>query len=130
MLLETEADYQAALAELERLMINGNNPDRVEVLGLLVQHYEVKRYPIQQPDPIEAIVFRMEQQGLRQRDLVGIIGSRSKVSEVLNRKVPLSLNMIRRIHEHLGIASDVLIQPYALAEADGAKIPEHHETAR
>lgn len=109
--IRTEEEYQAALAELEEWI---GSEHRAELLGLAIQQYERRHYPIERPDPIEAIEFRMEQQGLRQRDLIGIIGSRSKVSEVLGRKVPLNLSMIRRIHEKLGIAADVLIQPYDL----------------
>lgn len=110
--LRTEQEYQAALAELEALMDKEN---RTALLGLAIQQYERRHYPVECPDPIEAIQFRMEQQGLRQRDLIDIIGSRSKVSEVLNRKVPLTLSMIRRLHERLGISAGVLIQPYDLA---------------
>lgn len=84
--------------------------DELELLGILIEHYENKNYPISKPDPIDAIKFRMEQQGLTNKDMTQFIGSLSKVSEVLNRKRPLSLSMIRRLHDGLGIPADILIQ--------------------
>lgn len=84
--------------------------DEFELLGLLIEHYENSAYPMDKPDPIDAIKFRMDQQGLSQADMRQFIGSASKVSEVLNRKRPLSLSMIRRLHDGLGIPADILIQ--------------------
>jgi HTH-type transcriptional regulator/antitoxin HigA len=109
-ILKNEAEYEAALAEIEKLM-EGSKPDadRLELLGLLVSDYEDKRYQIDMPDPVEAITFRMEQMGLTRKDLERYIGSRSKVSEVLNGKRRLSLSMIRALHEGLGIPAEVLL---------------------
>ncbi len=83
--------------------------DRLELLALLVRDYEDKHYPIDMPDPVEAITFRMEQMGLTRKDLERYIGSRSKVSEVLSGKRRLSLSMIRALHEGLGIPAEVLL---------------------
>ncbi len=85
--------------------------DRLDVLGTLIDAYETEHYPIDLPDPIEAIKFRMEQQGLTRRDLEPLIGSRTRVAGVLNRKRNLSIAMIRRLHERLGIPAEVLIRP-------------------
>ena len=80
-------------------------------LATLIEAYEEEHYPIDPPDPIEAIKFRMEQQGLTRRDLEGIIGTRTRIAEVLNRKRGLSIGMIRRLNERLGISAEVLIRP-------------------
>ncbi len=112
--IRSESDYQAALAELERLwgVKSGTaDGDRLDVLATLIDAYESEHEPIDPPDPIEAIKFRMEQQGLTRRDLEPIIGSRARVAEVLNRRRDLSIAMIRRLHEHLGISAEVLIRP-------------------
>ena len=85
--------------------------DRLDILATLVDVYENEHYPMDPPDPIEAIVFRMEQQGLTRKDLEGILGSRTRVAEVLNRRRGLSINMIRRLHDTLGISAEVLIRP-------------------
>ncbi|HVN28735.1 MAG TPA: hypothetical protein VMT64_09635, partial [Candidatus Binataceae bacterium] len=85
--------------------------DKLDVLATLVEAYEESHFPIDQPDPIEAIRFRLEQQGLDARALIGIIGSRSRVFEVMQRKRALSLEMIRRLHERFGIPAEVLIRP-------------------
>ncbi len=119
--IKTEEEYQAALSELEALMDaepGSKEEQQLELLSVLVEKYEEAHYPIALPDPVDAIKFRMEQQGLTQKDLIPFIGSQSKVSEILNRKLPLSLSMIRNLHAGLGIPAEVLIQ-----EA-GAKIPE------
>lgn len=113
--IKTESDYAVALAEIERLVDldpNAGTPEaeKLELLTLLVQDYESKNFPINTPSPIEAIRFRMEQQGLSPRDLVPYIGSRSKVSEVLSGKRPLTLSMIRALHSGLGIPTKVLLQ--------------------
>ncbi len=113
--LKNDVDYEAAMAELERLAEGDPSPEspageRLELLSLLVRDYEAKRFPNQPPDPIEAIRFRMDQAGLSQRDLIPFIGSRSKVSEVLARKRPLTLSMIRSLHRGLGIPAQVLLQ--------------------
>lgn len=112
--LRSEADYEAALAEIERLWgakVGTSEGDRLDVLATLVDAYESEHFPIDQPDPIEAIKFRMEQQGLTRRDLEAMLGTRARVAEVLNRKRDLSIGMIRRLHEQLGISAEVLIRP-------------------
>lgn len=112
--IRTKADHKAALAEIEALWrARAGTPrgDRLDVLATLIDAYEAERFPIDPPDPVEAIKFRMEQQGLTRRDLESIIGSRTRIAEILNRKRPLSIGMIRRLHEHLGIPAEVLIRP-------------------
>jgi HTH-type transcriptional regulator/antitoxin HigA len=112
--IRTEKDYEAALAAVERLWgAKGGAPngDRLDVLATLIDAYEEKHFPMDPPDPIEAIKFRMEQQGLTRRDLEPIIGTRARVVEVLNRKRALSIGMIRRLHAKLGISADILIRP-------------------
>ena len=116
--IKTEAEYQAALAEIECLFDAAPHTpegDRLDVLATLVEAYEEQHYSIPLPDPIEAIKYHMESRGLSRRDLETYLGSRARVAEVLNRKRPLSLEMIRRLHTGLGIAADILIQPYSLA---------------
>ena len=112
--IRTKRDYDAALKEVERLWgAKSGTPegDRLDVLATLLDAYETEHYPMDPPDPIEAIKFRMEQQGLTRRDLEEIIGTRTRIAEVLNRKRGLSITMIRRLHERLGISADVLIRP-------------------
>ena len=109
-----EKDYEAALAEVERLWgAKSGTPrgDRLDVLATLIEAYEDKHFPTDQPDPIEAIKFRMEQQGLTRKDLGEMIGTRTRVAEVLARKRGLSISMIRRLHAKLGIPAEVLIRP-------------------
>ncbi len=111
--IKTEQDYEFVLAEIEALMdAEPDTPDgdRLDVLTALVDAYEAKHHPIDLPDPIEAIKVRMEELGVRRKDLEAIIGSKSKVSEVLSGKRPLSIAMIRRLHSELGIPAEVLIQ--------------------
>jgi HTH-type transcriptional regulator/antitoxin HigA len=113
--IKNEADYQAALEEIERLFDAAPDTpdgDRLEVLTTLVEAYEEKHYNIPMPDPIEAILYHMESRGLSRRDLESYIGSRARVSEVLNRKRPLTMEMIRNLHIGLGMPAEVLIQPY------------------
>ncbi len=113
--IRMEADYQQALAEIERLFDarpGTSEGDRIEVLTTLVEAYEAQRYVIPMPDPVEAIMYYMESRGLSRSDLAPYIGSRARVSEVLNRKRPLTLGMIRRLHTGLGIQADVLVQSY------------------
>ena len=112
--IRTEADYAAAMAEVERLWgaKSGTTAgDRLDVLATLIDAYEAEHFPIDPPDPIEAIKFRMEQQGLTRKDLEPLIGTRTRVAEVLNRRRGLSIEMIRRLHKALGISAEVLIQP-------------------
>ena|SRR5690349_14084754 len=112
--IRTERDYDVALKEVERLWgAKSGTPagDRLDVLATLIEAYEDKHFPIDPPDPIEAIKFRMEQQGLTRKDLEPLIGTRTRVAEVLNRRRNLSIEMIRRLHKTLGIAAEVLIRP-------------------
>jgi HTH-type transcriptional regulator/antitoxin HigA len=118
--IRTEADYDAALAEVEHLwgsMSGTPEGDRLDVLATLIDVYEAKHYPMDPPDPIEAIRFRMEQQGITRKDLEPLIGTRARVAEVLNRKRSLSIDMIRRLHDRLGISAEVLIRPTRQEEA-------------
>ncbi|MBI5935278.1 MAG: transcriptional regulator [Chloroflexi bacterium] len=111
--IKTEAEYEAALTHIEKLMDDAISPakvDELELFAVLVENYEQAHFPIGLPDPIEAIKFRMEQQGLKKKDLVKYIGNQSKVSEVLNRKRPLSVAMMRELHRGLGIPAEVLLQ--------------------
>jgi HTH-type transcriptional regulator / antitoxin HigA len=112
--IRTEADYEKALSEIARLWgakANTSEGDQLDVLATLIDAYESQRDPMDPPDPIEAIKFRMEQQGLTRRDLEGIIGTRTRIAEVLNRKRGLSIAMIRRLHTRFGISAEVLIRP-------------------
>jgi HTH-type transcriptional regulator/antitoxin HigA len=112
--IRSEADYEAALDEVGRLWgAKSGTPegDRLDVLATLIDAYEAQHYPMDPPDPIEAIKFRMEQQGLSRKDLEPMIGGRGRVAEVLNRKRSLSIDMIRRLHDGLGISAEVLIRP-------------------
>jgi HTH-type transcriptional regulator / antitoxin HigA len=118
--IRSEADYEVALAEVKRLWgakLGTPEGNRLDVLATLIDAYEAQQYPIDPPDPIEAIKFRMEQQGLTRRDLEGIIGTRTRISEVLNRRRGLSIDMIRRLHDQLGISAEVLIRPTAKGAA-------------
>ena len=112
--IRSTADYEAALAEIERLWgakAGTSKGDRLDILATLVDAYETAQFPFDQPDPIDAIKFRMEQMGLTRRDLEPLIGSRARVAEILNRKRNLSIEMIRRLNEALGIPAEILIQP-------------------
>lgn len=112
--IRSESDYDAALAAIERLWgARSGTPqgDQLDVLATLVDAYEAEHFPMDPPDPIEAIRFRMEQQGLTRKDLERVLGTRTRVSEILNRKRSLSIGMIRRLHAELGISADVLIRP-------------------
>ena len=111
-IIKTAEEYTAALARVAALM--DANPgsakeEELELWSLLVAKYEDERFPIDLPDPVEAIKFRMEQEGLQQKDLVKFFPGKNRVSEILNRKRPLSLGMIRSLHEGLGIPAAVLI---------------------
>jgi HTH-type transcriptional regulator/antitoxin HigA len=118
--IRTKADHKKALAELEQLWgAKSGTPkgDRLDVLATLIDAFEARHYPMDPPDPIEAIQFRMEQQGLTRKDLEPLIGTRARVAEVMNRKRSLSIDMIRRLHAKLGISADVLIRPTREVEA-------------
>ena len=112
--IRSKVDYKAAVAELRRLWgakSGTREGDRLDVLATLIDAYEAEHDPMDPPDPVEAIKFRMEQQGLTRKDLELLIGTRTRVAEVLNRRRNLSIGMIRRLHERLGISADVLIRP-------------------
>jgi len=116
--IHNEADYKTALKDISRLMaldpvLGTPEGDRLDVLATLVQAYEAKHYSMESPDPIEAIKFRMEQGGLSVKDLEPMIGRSNRVYEVLGRKRPLTLAMIKRLHKQLGIPAEAL-----LAEVD------------
>ena len=118
--IRTPADYDEALSDVARLWgarSGTRDGDRLDVLATLIDNYEAQHYPMDPPDPIEAIKFRMEQQGLERKDLEPLIGTRARVAEVMNRKRGLSIEMIRRLHETLGISADVLIRPSRKQEA-------------
>ena len=112
--IKTEADHRAALGEIERLWgADEGTPagDRLEVLTTLVEAYEQAHFPIDAPDPIQAIKFRLDQQGVDNKALIGVIGNRTRVYEVLRRDRGLSLSMIRRLNHALNIPAEVLIRP-------------------
>ena len=118
--IRTNTDYRTALNEVERLWeAEPGTPagDRVEVLATLIEAYEAEHYPIPAPDPIEAIEFMMGQKGLSRRDLEPAIGSRGRVSEILTRKRPLTLPMVRALSRLLDIPAEILVQPYATRPA-------------
>ena len=112
--IKTDADHKAALLEIERLwgaQEGTADGDRLEILATLVEAYEEANFPMDLPDPIEAIKFRLEQQGEDKKALIGIIGNRTRVYEVLRRDRALSLTMIRQLNERLGIPAAILIRP-------------------
>jgi HTH-type transcriptional regulator/antitoxin HigA len=118
--IRSEEDYEEALAETERLWsapAGTPDGDRLDILATLIDAYETQHYPMDPPDPVEAIKFRMEQQGLSRKDLEPLIGTRTRVAEILNRKRSLSITMIRRLHDRLGISADALIRPSARSAA-------------
>lgn len=114
-IIKTEEDYNKALERLEVIFqapADSEEGDEAELLAVLIEKYEDEHYPIEAPDPIEAIKFRMEQMGLSQSDLAKVIGYRSRVSEVLNKKRKLNLQMIRNLHKQLNIPYESLISEY------------------
>ncbi|HUJ17095.1 MAG TPA: helix-turn-helix domain-containing protein [Nitrospirota bacterium] len=113
--IKTKRDYEAALKETERLFDakpGTADGDRLEVLTALISVYEEKHHAVPLPNPIDAIQYYMESRGLTRRDLEKFLGSRARVSEVLNRKRAITMEMIRNLHRGLGIPAEVLIQPY------------------
>ncbi len=111
-LIKTRREYRSALLRVEELMDarpGTAGGEELELLSALIEIYEERHAPVSPPDPVEAIRFRLEQENLRPQDLVPFLGSRSRVSEVLNGKRPLTLTMIRRLHDGLGIPADVLL---------------------
>jgi HTH-type transcriptional regulator / antitoxin HigA len=121
--IKTKADHESALREIERLWgAKEGTPDgdRLDVLTTLVEVYEEARFPIDIPDPIEAIKFRLEQQGTDQKALIGIIGNRTRVYEVLRKDRALSLAMIRQLNKQLKIPAEILIQPIKMRKKKAA----------
>jgi HTH-type transcriptional regulator/antitoxin HigA len=113
--IKTKKDYEQALERLEKIFDakkGTQKGDELEILGMLIDNYDLEKFPIGFPDPVEAIKFRMEQLGYNQTDLANVVGLKSRASEILNRKRKLSLEMIRQIHEGLNIPTEVLIQAY------------------
>ena len=113
--IRNNKDYQNALNRLEEIFDakkGTEQGDELEILSILIEKYENEKFPIDLPDPIEAIKFRMEQMGMKPKDLAKIVGYKSRVSEILNKKRKLSLNMIRKINETLLIPTEVLVQDY------------------
>jgi HTH-type transcriptional regulator / antitoxin HigA len=122
--IKTEADYEAVLQEIDRLMdAEPDTPegDRLDVLVTLIEAYEAKHYPIENPDPIALIVHRMEAMGMTRKDLEPMLGARGRVAEILGRKRPLTLTMIRRLTKGMQIPAEVLIQPYEVGAKKGTK---------
>jgi len=121
--IKTESDYDAALEEIAALMdAKADTPqgDRLAVLAALVSVYEDRVWPIDPPDPIAAIRYKMEIDGLDQSDLAALLGSRSRASEVLQRRRPLTLGMIRELHAKWGIPAESLLKPYRITKPAGA----------
>ncbi len=115
--IKTELDYNRVLKEIESLMeANQDTPegDRLDVLVTLLEAYEEKHHPVLPPEPIDAILHQLESLGKSRNDLIPLIGSRARVSEILNRKRALSINMIRKLQKGLGISAEILITPYKL----------------
>ena len=115
--IKTKADHRGALKQIERLMdAKTDTPagDLFEILTTLVEHYESQHEPIEPPDPIDALLYHMESRALTRRDLEPYLGSRARVAEVLNRRRALTIEMIRKLHEGLGISAEVLIRPYSV----------------
>lgn len=113
--IRNEKDYQASLKRLEVIFDakkGSDEGDELEILSILIDRYEKEHFPIGMPDPIEAIKFRMEQMGMKQKDLAEVVGFKSRVSEILNRKRKLTLDMIRKLSEALHIPTEVLVQKY------------------
>ena len=113
--IKTEKDYQKAMKRLELIFEakkGSKDGDELELLSLLIDNYEKNKYPIDLPDPIEAIKFRMEQLGYKQKDLAEVMGLKSRVSEILNKKRKLTLEMIRTLNQVLGIPTEILVKDY------------------
>jgi HTH-type transcriptional regulator/antitoxin HigA len=123
--IRNEEDYETALEEIEVLWeTEPETPDadRLDVLVMLVEAYEAEHYPIPDPDPIELILHVMEARALTRRDLEPYLGSRARVSEIINRRRPLSLEMIRKLQSGLGLPADVLVKPYVLRPSYRGKV--------
>ena len=117
--IHNKKEYKAALIEIEQLWTapaKSAKADRLDVLALLVEHYEKTHFPIADPDPIEFIEHVMESRGLSRKDLEPVIGPRGRVADILNRTRPLTLEMIRRLVSQLNLPAEVLVKPYAMRE--------------
>ncbi len=117
--IKSEKDYRDALKRLEVIFdapIDTKEGDEAEILSMLIENFENEHYPIEAPDPIEAIKIRMKELNLRQKDLVGVIGGKSRVSEILNRKKRLNVDMIRELERILQISASVLVNNYQLSK--------------
>ncbi len=115
--IKTEKDYEVAIKRLEKIFdasTKSKEGDEAEILSILIDNYENQHYPIEAPDPIEAIKIRMEEMNIKQKDLIGIIGGKSRVSEVLNRKKRLTVDMIRGIEKTLHLSASALVKNYRL----------------
>lgn len=125
-IIKSESDYQIAINRLNQIIDSDpNSPeaDELLILSLLIEHYEDQHYPIENPDPIEAIKIRLDDLGLRQKDLIGIAGStKGRVSEILNKKRPLTLPVIRKLESFLRVPAEILIQPYELSTIDRVSV--------
>ncbi len=113
--IKTEKNYKRALGRLEVIFdseLGSKDGDELEILSILIEKYEKEKFPIGMPDPIEAIKFRMEQLGMKQKDLAEVVGLKSRVSEILNKKRKLTIDMIRKLSKSLSIPTEVLIQDY------------------
>ena len=116
--IKSEKDYEEALKRLEVIFdasTDTKEGDEAEILSLIIDNYENKYYPIEAPDPIEAIKIRMEEMDIKQKDLVGIIGGKSRVSEILNKKKKLTVDMIRKLEIELNLSASILVMDYKLA---------------
>ena len=117
--IKIEKDYDKALERLDVIFDSSPNSkegDEAEILSLLIENYENQYYPIEAPDPIEAIKIRMEEMEIKQKDLVGVIGGKSRVSEILNKKKRLTVDMIRKLEKTLHISASILVNNYTLTE--------------
>ncbi|MCD6543737.1 MAG: transcriptional regulator [Flavobacteriaceae bacterium] len=117
--IKTEKDYDKALERLNVIFVsfpNSKEGDEAEILSLLIENYENQYYPIEAPDPIEAIKIRMEEMEIKQKDLVGVIGGKSRVSEILIKKKRLTVDMIRKLEKTLHISASILVNNYTLTE--------------
>ncbi|MBE7641781.1 transcriptional regulator [Salegentibacter sp. BLCTC] len=117
--IKSDKDYEKALERLEVIFdapINSKEGDEAEILSMMIDNYENEDYPIEAPDPIEAIKIRMEEMNLKQKDLVGVIGGKSRVSEILNKKKRLTVDMIRELERILHISASVLVTNYQLTK--------------
>ena len=118
-IIKDDVQYEKVLERIDELIAlenRGEEKDEIKILSLLVSDYENRKYKLDFPDPVDAVLFRMDQMGLKQKDLVECIGSKSKVSEILSRKRPLTLSMIKNLNEFLGIPLDILLQNSRISE--------------